>query len=192
MIARLRGEVIDREKSGLIIEVGGIGFRVFVPEPLRVAAQPGETMSLFTHLHVRESELALYGFGTGGELSLFELLLSVSGVGPKVAVALLSVMPDDTLRLAIGQGHAERLTQVPGIGRRTAEKIVFELKGKMPVPPLAPEAPAMVQTDLEVVAALTTLGYSVAEAQRAVQGLPRDVSDIEERLRLALAAFARP
>jgi Holliday junction DNA helicase RuvA len=191
MIARLRGQVVDREKNSLIIELGGVGLRVFVPEPMRVAAQLGEPLALFTHLHVRDSELAVYGFGTGEELSLFELLLSVSGVGPKVALALLSAMSDDALRVAIGQGQPERLTHVPGIGKRTAEKIVFELKGRMPVAPPAPGAPAA-QVDTEVIDALTTLGYSVMEAQKAVQGLPRDVSEIEEKLRLALAAFAKP
>jgi len=192
MIARLRGQVADREKNGLIIEVDGIGFRVFTPEPLRMAAQLGEPLALFTHLHVRESELAVYGFESSAELSLFELLLSVSGIGPKVALSLLSVMRDDALRLAIGQGQIERLIQVPGIGKRTAEKIIFELKGKILVPPLAAEVPAMAQADTEVIDALTTLGYSITEAQRAVQGLPRDVTDIEERLRLALASFAKP
>lgn len=191
MIARLRGQVIDRERSGLIIDVDGIGFRAFVPESLRAAAQVGEPVVLFTHLHVRESELAIYGFESGDELSLFELLLSVPGVGPRVAMSLLSAMPEDALRLAIGQAQPELLMHVPGVGKRTAEKIVFELKGKVPVSQPGPPVSALAQTDIEVIDALTALGYSLMEAQRAVHSLPRDVVEIEERLRLALATFAK-
>ena len=148
-------------------------------------------MELFTHLRVRENDLALYGCGSEDELALFELLLSVSGVGPKVALAMLSTMPSDSLRLAIAQGNAEVLTRVPGIGPKMAKKIIFHLKDKVEVE-FAPEVvPLLTEADAEVIAALTSLGYSVVEAQAALQSLPDEEMEIEERVRLALAYFAR-
>jgi len=192
MIARLQGRVAARDKNALIVEVNGLGLRVLVPAPLLAAAQVGEPAALFTYLHVRENELTLYGLGSEEELALFEQLLSVSGVGPKVALALLSAMPPDALRLAIGQAQPELLARVPGIGKRTAEKIVFDLKDKMPVEPLPEGLAALTEADTGVIDALTSLGYSIVEAQRAVQSLPPEVVEVEERLRLALAYFARP
>ena len=141
---------------------------------------------------MRENELTLYGCGSEEELTLFQQLLSVSGVGPKVALAMLSAMSPDALRLAIGQEQPELLARVPGIGKRTAEKIVFHLKDKIPVEPLPEGLAALTEVDTEVIDALTGLGYSIVEAQRAVQSVPPEVTKVEERLRLALAYFVRP
>jgi len=154
MIARLQGRVAARSDSALIVEVNGLGFRVLVPAPVVTAAQVGEPVALFTHLHVRENELTLYGFGSEEELALFQQLLSVSGVGPKAALALLSSMSPDALRLAIGQEQPELLARVPGIGKKTAEKIVFDLKDKIPVEAVPEGLAALTEADTEVIDAL--------------------------------------
>ncbi len=192
MIANLRGRIEAIGKNYLIVGIGGLGFKVYVPTSfLENSEGIGRQVELFTHLHVRENELALYGCGSEDELALFELLLTVSGVGPKVALSMLSTMSPDSLRLAIAQGNAEVLTRVPGIGPKMAKKIVFNLKDKVAVE-LGPEAvPFLTEADAEVIAALTSLGYSVVEAQAALQSLPAEEMPIEERVRLALAYFAR-
>ncbi|MBM4466736.1 MAG: Holliday junction branch migration protein RuvA [Chloroflexi bacterium] len=192
MIANLKGRIEAIGKGYLIVGVGGIGFKIYVPTSfLETAEGLGCQVELFTHLHVRENELALYGCGSEDELALFELLLSVSGVGPRVALAMLSTMSPDSLRLAIAQGNAEALTMVPGIGPKMAKKIVFHLKDRVTVE-LGPEAvPLLTEADAEVIAALTSLGYSVVEAQAALQSLPAEEMEIEERVRLALAYFAK-
>jgi Holliday junction DNA helicase RuvA len=192
MIANLKGRIEAIGKDYLIVGVGGIGFKVYVPTSfLETSEGLGRQVELFTHLHVRENELTLYGCSSEDELALFELLLGVSGVGPRVALAMLSTMPPDSLRLAIAQGNAEVLTRVPGIGPKMAKKIIFSLKDKVEVE-FGPEAvPFLTEADAEVIAALTSLGYSVVEAQAALQSLPAEEMEIEERVRLALAYFAR-
>ncbi|MEE8163189.1 MAG: Holliday junction branch migration protein RuvA [Anaerolineae bacterium] len=192
MIANLKGRIEAIGKEYLIVSVGGIGFKVYVPTSfLETSEAIGRQVELFTHLHVRENELTLYGCNSEDELALFELLLRVSGVGPRVALAMLSTMPPDSLRLAIAQGNAEVLATVPGIGPKMAKKIVFHLKDSVEVQ-FGPEAiPFLTEADADVIAALTSLGYSVAEAQAALQSLPDEEMEIEERVRLALAYFAR-
>ena len=116
----------------VVIQVGGVGFQVFVPQNhLDTLGRPGQDVTLFTHLHVRENELTLYGCGTEEELALFRTLLGVSGIGPKVALAILSSLPPDRLRAAIAQEDVALLARVPGIGPKTAKKLVFDLKDKM-------------------------------------------------------------
>jgi Holliday junction DNA helicase RuvA len=192
MIANLKGRIEAIGKDYLIVGVGGIGFKVYVPTSLLENAEgPGRQADLFTHLRVRENELALYGCSSEDELALFELLLSVSGVGPKVALAMLSTMSADSLRLAIAQGNAEVLTRAPGIGPKMAKKIIFHLKDKVEVEFVPEAVPLLTEADAEVIAALTSLGYSVVEAQAALQSLPAEEMEIEERVRLALAYFAK-
>lgn len=192
MIASLQGTVTTTGKDYVVVNVGGLGFRVFVPQTLldRGAEFGGEIM-LFTHLHVRENELTLYGCATEEELALFRLLLGVSGIGPKVALAILSFLPPDHLRTAIAQEDVTTLARVPGIGPKTAKKMVFDLKDKVDaeVAPGAP-APILSEADVDLIAALTSLGYSVAEAQAAIQALPREPLPLEERVRLSLTYFA--
>lgn len=192
MIASIEGTILARGKDSLVVALGGLGVRVYVPVDLLAQARLGDLIRLHTHLHVRESDLALYGFADGEDLALFDLLLGVPGVGPKSALGMLSAMPADALRLAISQEQPGVLARIPGIGRKTAEKIVLELKDKLPGAEGAPaELVALSEADAEVVDALTALGYSIVEAQRAVQALPRDVVAVEDRLRLALASFGR-
>ena len=192
MIANLKGRVEAIGKDHVVVGVGGIGFKVYVPTSvLETTDGPGRQVELFTHLHVRENDLTLYGCSSEDELALFELLLDVSGVGPRVAQTMLSTMSPDSLRLSIAQGNATALTRVPGIGPKMAKKIVFHLKDKIAVE-IGPEAvPFLTDADAEVIAALTGLGYSVVEAQAALQSLPGDEMEIEEKVRLALGYFAK-
>jgi Holliday junction DNA helicase RuvA len=191
MIATIEGYLSAIEEKAVIIQVGGLGFRVYVPATLLSHCGPlGGVMSLHTHLHVREDELTLYGCATEDELRLFELLLTVSGVGPRVALSLLSQLGNDALRAAIAGEQAEVLSRVPGIGTKTAKKIILELKDKVPFGgELVPAHAEWVDEDAEVLAALTGLGYSIVEAQTALQHVPATVRGTEERLRAALAYF---
>ena len=193
MIARLTGTVESILKDSLVIRVGGVGFSVRASAAARELAGQSRTVELFTHMLVRENEIGLYGFATEEELALFELLLGVSGIGPKVALAILSSAPPDRLRQAIAAEEIEIFTRVPGIGTKTAKNVVFHLKDKVGVIPGARGAAVPAGDELEVIGALASLGYSLAEAQAAVASLPRDSDlSLEERLRLALAYFARP
>ena len=194
MIRQVRGTVTAVGANFLIIEVGradaGIGLRVFTPEPTSARFRAGDNLSLFTYLQVRENDLSLYGFEELDELAIFESLLGVSGVGPKVALAALSTLTPDALRLAVANEEPAVVSRVPGIGKRTAEKVVVELKDKLEPAhgELAGLATAL-DADAEVMEALTSLGYSVVEAQRALQQVPTDVTGVEDRLRMALVQF---
>ncbi len=190
MIATLRGEITQIEDHALIIEVGGVGLRVHVPAPLRERMKVGEVVLLHTHLVVREDALTLYGFETVADRSLFTMLLGVDGVGPKIALSVLSTLNLDTVQRAVFNEQDEILARVPGVGKKTAQKIVLYLHDRLrPISGLQAVA-AMSDADSEVLAALTALGYSVVEAQSALQSLPKNApEDVEERLRLALQQF---
>jgi Holliday junction DNA helicase RuvA len=192
MIASLSGTLASIGKDSVILQVGGVGFQVHVPQTLLGSLPgPGQEITLFTHLHVRENELALYGSESEEGLALFRLLLSVSGIGPRVALAILSFLPPDQLRTAIAQEDVALLARIPGIGPKTAKKLVFDLKDKVvaELPAWQPQ-PAITEADADLIAALTGLGYSVAEAQEAIRSLPHEPLPLEERVRLALAYFA--
>jgi len=190
LIARLRGVVEEWGVDWLLVFVGGVGLRVQVPASTAEAlGHRGESVVLHTHLHVRDDAVALYGFATAEDLRLFEMLIGVSGVGPRGALSLLSALGAEGLSDAISAGDVPRLQQVPGIGQKMAARLVLELKGK-----LVGRAAATVPMgrDDEVVAALVGLGYTQAEAQAAAASVPSDGSlAVEERLRRALAYFGR-
>lgn len=190
MIATLRGEIAQIEDGALVVEVGGVGLRVLVPAPLKERLKVGEVVFLYTHLVVREDSLTLFGFEAAADRELFNLLLGVDGVGPKVALSVLSTLNLDTVQRAVFSDDADLLSRVPGVGKRTAQKIVLHLHDRLkPISGLERIA-AMSDADGEVLAALTALGYSVVEAQTALQSLPKDApQDVEERLRMALQHF---
>ena len=191
MISCIRGIVEKIGKGFLIIRVGDISFKVLVPTYiLDESLQPGDSITLFTYLFFKEEELALYGFPEEEERDFFELLITTPGVGPKVALSLLSHLSPAALREAIALEQEGILTRVPGIGPKTAKSIIFHLKDKIKAEIPVPMPSAITKADEEVIAALTSLGYSLVEAQRAVQSVPKDVTQVEERLRLALAYFA--
>ena len=190
MIATLRGEITQIEDTALILEVGGVGLRVFAPAPLRTRLKVGEVAFLYTHLVVREDALTLYGFESQADRDLFNLLLGVDGVGPKVALSVLSTLTLDAVQRAIFAEEADILSRVPGVGKKTAQKIALHLKDKLKPSDALAHVAAMTDFDSEVLAALTALGYSVVEAQAAIQSLPKDApTDVEERLRMALGYF---
>ena len=190
MIATLRGSVSQIEDTALILEVGGVGLRVFVPSPVRTRLKIGESILLYTHLVVREDALTLYGFEAQADRELFNVLLGVDGVGPKVALSVLSTMTLDSIQRAVFADEGELLSRVPGVGKKTAQKMALHLKDKLKPTDALARVAAMSDTDSEVLAALTALGYSVVEAQAAIQSLGKDApDDTEERLRLALQYF---
>ena len=187
-IARLKGIVAECGPDWLIVDVNGVGYLVYSPAGTVAGAKTGAAIMLHTHLAVREDGMTLYGFATGEERGLFQTLTAVSGVGPKVALAMLSVMPADELSYAIASGNAAALERAPGVGQKLASRIVLELRGK-----LVAEAPATLPGDeSDVVSALIGLGYSQSEAAEAVarSELPAD-APVEDKVRLALGYFAR-
>ncbi len=191
MIRMVRGVVATRGKDYLVIDVQGIGYKVFVAEPTALAAEQDSIIQLHTYLQVREDALNLFGFADDDELSMFELLLGVNGVGPKVALATLGVLSPDALRMAVASEEPAMIARVPGVGKRTAEKIVLELRDKIKHVSGLQALVASTDVDSEVIDALISLGYSVVEAQRAVQKLPKEATGVEARLRLALSQFTQ-
>jgi holliday junction DNA helicase RuvA len=191
VIASLNGKLEATGTDWAIVDVNGVGFRVFIPtSTLSTFGRPGSTIHLYTHLHVREDNLALYGFSTFEELGLFQTLTGVSGIGPKLALAMLSAMTADHLISVIASGNADMLTTVPGIGKKIAARLVLELKDKIGA--MAAIAPLqMIEGSNDVIAALVSLGYSTAEANRAVAGLPDSALSLEDKIRLALAYFVQ-
>ena len=191
MIAGLHGKVESVGSDWAIIDVGGIGFQVYMPtSTLSTLGAIGEEVKLFTHLHLREDNATLYGFALTDELGLFQNLINVSGLGPKLALAMLSAMNVERLTMAIATGSTDLLTVIPGIGKKMAERLVLELKEKIGAGWITTPAAQLAQENTDVLAALTALGYSVAEANRAVATLPpsSDLS-LEERVKQALQYF---
>jgi len=191
MIASLTGRVQEINADSVIVDVGGVGYRVFVPTPWREHMRAGESIFLHTHLVVREDSLTLYGFETHESCELFSLLLGVNGVGPKLALSVLSTLSLDVIRRAVFHQQPEVFQRVPGVGKQTAQKILLYLENRIPQAPGLEAVAPISDVDEEVLAALTTLGYSVVEAQAALQSLPRDApQEVETRLRLALQYFS--
>lgn len=192
MIAGIKGTVELLGPDHVIVGVGGVSLRVFAPtSTLGQVGAVGETVRLHTHLYLREDNLALYGFATADELRLFELLLGVTGIGPRAALSLLSALPPRDLAAAIASGNADRLTHVPGIGKKTAGRLILELKGKVESQLAAGTVPAPTAGQGEVIAALVALGFSAAEAASAAAAAG-DTAGLgtEEHLRLALRQLA--
>ncbi|MBN1955425.1 MAG: Holliday junction branch migration protein RuvA [Anaerolineae bacterium] len=191
MIVRLNGKIGAVATDHVVVMVGGIGFHVAVPTcVLEQIDGIGQPVELLTHLHVRENDMALYGFLTQEELDLFELLLGVSGVGPKVALSTLSTVSPDALRQAVSREEPGILARVPGIGPKTARAMVFYLRDKMAL--ISRDAAALItDQDAQVIDALTALGFSIVEAQSALQHLPKEEElPLEERVRQALVYLA--
>jgi Holliday junction DNA helicase RuvA len=173
-----------------VIGVGGVGLQVFVPGALRDRLRLGDEVFLHTYLVVRQDALSLYGFETREERELFLLLLSVDGIGPKLALAVISTLSPDAIRRAIFHEQPEIFTRVPGVGKKTAQKILLQLQDRIPAIDGLEAVSAISDVDTEVLGALTALGYSVVEAQSALQSIPRNTpQDLETRLRAALQYF---
>ncbi len=189
MIAGIQGILEARVGDSVIVRVGGVSFQIQVPTTTLAALGSimGEVVNLHTHFQVREDAFHLYGFATRQELELFQTLLGVAGVGPRVALALLSALGPEELQGAIAAERADLLARVPGVGRKTASRLILELQGKLTTPPSG-----MGRAEGEVMAALTSLGYSTAEAEEAIRALPGVELSLEEKIRLALQELGGP
>lgn len=187
MIASISGVVSAIGKDSLIVNVGGVGIRVYVPRSvLEKLGGIGRPLSLHTHLIVRETELTLYGFENEEELRLFGVLLEVNGVGPKVGLAILSTLSTDVLKGAIVREETAVLQRVPGIGKKTSERIMFHLRDKLDLTAEVAAMPFVSDEDGDVIDVLTSLGFSIVEAQGALQNIPREAEGMDERVQAAL------
>jgi Holliday junction DNA helicase RuvA len=189
MIATIRGEITFIDGDSMVIESNNMGFRVFVPAQIRLQKKTGDRIFLFTHLVVREELLALYGFETREQCDYFGLFLTVSGIGPKTALSILSTLSVDTIRKAILGNQPEILGQVPGIGKKSAPKIMLFLQGKIKPEGLVEGEGGSPSHEGEVLQALTNLGYSIIEAQAALQHIPADTPPEVEALITAALRF---
>ncbi len=192
MIAGVRGRIEARGPDWLVVAVGGVSFRLAAPlSTTQRVGEVGAEVALQTHLHVREDGLALYGFLTADELELFQRLITVTGVGPALAINILSALPPDRLRAAIVSGNEPLLASVPRVGRKTAARIVLDLKGKLGPAAQAAASGGLVTAGDEVAEALATFGYAPAQIARALRELPDDSTlSTEDRIVLALQVLA--
>ena len=196
MIAQLRGRLLRKEPQEAVVDVGGVGYRVAIPlSTYYRIGEPGAEVTLLTHTHVREDALALFGFLTAAEQTLFERLIAISGVGPKLAVSILSGIEAPDLVAALRSSDVARLTRIPGVGKKTAERLVLELKDKVQGLAATEEAapagpPSAAKEDL--VSALVHLGYSRPEAERGVdRALEQNATGrFEDLLRLSLRTLS--
>ena len=189
MIAKLRGKISFRGNRFIILDTNGVSYKIFVaPETLKKTRGQGE-FSLWTHLHVREDALELYGFTEYAELEFFEMLIQISGIGPKSGLGILSVAPLDTLKKAISSGETSYLTKVSGIGRKTAEKIVLELRDRMGE--MTEGAGTIFKEDQDVLEALQSLGYSKYESRETLKQVPETIQGTSNRIKEALKILGK-
>jgi len=191
MISSLYGKLDSLGSDYAIINVGGIGFQVYMATSgLSTLGIIGKEVKLHTYLHLREDNVTLYGFASTEELWLFKTLIGVSGLGPKLALAMLSAMTAEQITMAIASGNADLLTVVPGIGKKVANRLVLELKDKIGTGWITAPAAQLAQENADVLGALISLGYSVTEATRATATLPTDQDmSLEDKIKLALQYF---
>lgn len=190
MIARIEGKIRMKGDKFLIIDTNGVSYRIFAsPSTLKKAPKKEEVFSLWTHLHVREDALELYGFTEYAELEFFEMLIQISGIGPKSGLGILGVAPLDTLKKAISSGETSYLTKVSGIGRKTAEKIVLELRDKMGE--MTEGAGTIFKEDQDVLGALQSLGYSKYESREALKQVPETIKGTSNRIKEALKILGK-
>jgi Holliday junction DNA helicase RuvA len=191
VITSLQGKVSSVGGDRAVIDVGGVGFTVFMPTTsLTALGKPGSDVRVHTHLHVREDNISLYGFGSAEELWLFETLLGVTGLGPRLALAILSALSPEQVTMAIATGSTDMLDMIPGIGKKVASRIILELKEKIGTGWAITAGVPAARENTDVLAALTSLGYSAAEAVKAVAALPDDPAlDLEGKIKLALQYF---
>ncbi|MBI3627792.1 MAG: Holliday junction branch migration protein RuvA [Candidatus Sungbacteria bacterium] len=187
MIASLSGILASRAEKSAVIEVGGVGYRVFLTaEDLAKLPEIGASLHIYTHQHVREDALELYGFMQASKLEVFEMLISISGIGPRSAINILGVAPLDQLRRAIAAGDVSYMTKVSGIGRKTAEKIILELKDKMAGRGVEVSSHPLLRDEADALDALISLGYSRDEARNALGAIHDDSLPLDKRVSAAL------
>jgi Holliday junction DNA helicase RuvA len=188
MIGSIRGDIQYKGNNYIIVQGRSVGYKVFITPMLLTTLKIADPISLFTHTYVREDQITLYGFQTVSELEFFELLLTVSGVGPKSALAIMSLAEINLLKSAIASGDASVFKKVSGIGTKTAERVVVELKEKLKG---AADASPVAQGHSDAVDALLALGYSQQEAREALKNIPNDVTKLQDKVKLALKSLHR-
>jgi len=190
MLSYLKGKIIFRGKDFIIVKPNNIGFKVFILSNLNIE---NDEIELFTHLNVREDALTLYGFSNYKELELFELLISISGIGPKAGLGILSLADPETIKVAIAKGDASILTRVSGIGKKTAERVILELRNKFSVADAnsLEEKSKEISDQTDAIDALVSLGYNTSEAKRVLSEIPSEVKDIGERIKMALKRLGK-
>jgi len=191
MIGRLTGRLVEKSPPTVVVEAGGIGYEVDVPmSTFYLLPATGQEVKLFTHLTIREDAHLLFGFATEAERRVFRQLLKITGIGARTALSLLSGMSVDELYSAVSQQDGVRLTRVPGIGKKTAERLLLELKDKLALTSGTPAAGSRAASDSDALNALLALGYSDKEAGLALKALPKEVG-VSEGIKLALKALAK-
>lgn len=192
MIASLNGKILSKSEKSIVLDVGGVGFDIFVPLVILEKMKIGSILTLHTHLHVREDAMELYGFGNVEELNFFKLLISVSGVGPKSALGILSLTSVNDLKKAISHGDATLLTKVSGIGKKTAERLIVDLKNKVDALDDGTVTGGIEYLgDSQAIDGLVHLGYSIREAREALQAVDSQVTSVKDRIRAALKLLGR-
>ena len=185
MISRIRGTIIHKTEKSVIIDVSGIGYKISAGSDTLAKIKNKEQVSLWTHQHVREDALDLYGFLDRDELEFFEMLIDISGIGPKSALSIIGVAPIETLKKAIASGDTSYMTKVSGVGKKTAEKIILELRDKLSA--LGHKAlHGELSGELDVIEALKSLGYSQNEAREAIKKIPSSITDASARVKESL------
>ncbi len=189
MIAKIKGKIAYLRDHYVVVDVDGVGYKVFVTDFAMGKIAGKEEIELYTHTYVREDTLSLYGFLTLDELEMFELLISISGIGPKAAIGILSIAEPKTIRAAVLSGDSSILTRVSGVGKKTAERVILELKNRIAEIPT--EDQGVARADSEAIEALVSLGYSATQAREALKSVPEKVKDVSERVREALKRLGK-
>ncbi|HBP01582.1 MAG: Holliday junction ATP-dependent DNA helicase RuvA [Candidatus Moranbacteria bacterium GW2011_GWE1_49_15] len=189
MIAKLKGKIDFIKESYAVVEVGGIGYKVFVTAYTMGKVAGLENAEFYIHTHVREDVLALYGFLSLDELEMFELLISVSGIGPKAGLGILTIADPKTIRTAVANEDASILTKVSGVGKKTAGRVILELRNKIGDLPVHEKHE--VASDSDALEALVAMGYSVSESRDALKAISKDISDVGERVKSALKSLGK-
>lgn len=184
MIAKLKGKIEYSKNNYVVVDVNGVGYKVFLSAYTFGKVAGMSDVDLFIHTYVREDTLALYGFLNSEELDMFELLISISGIGPKAGMGILSIATPKTIRTAIINEDASILTKVSGIGKKTADRVILELKNKVADLPAGEKEE--VSVDADALEALTTMGYTITEARDALKAVPQDIKDVGARVKMAL------
>lgn len=189
MIAKIEGIVWDTNEKFITVGVGGVGFKIYTTNDIKEISQKGKNISLFTHLVVREDALDLYGFTTEEELNFFEMIISISGIGPKTAINVLNISSVKALKRAVSTGDTSHLTKVSGIGKKIAEKMVLELKDKVEM--TDDENDVTLRDELDAVEALKALGYTQNDSRRALQEVDRSITKTGDRIKAALKILGK-
>jgi|SRR3989344_2175604 len=191
MITHIQGIVLDKAERSAVIIVGGLGYKVFLTGTTMEKLQKGKEISLWTHLAVREDSQTLYGFPDRDELYFFELLISISGIGPKTALGILNVSSVSNIRKAISTGDTSHLTKVSGIGKKIADKIVLELKGKFGAESTDGADSVFLRDEVDALEALKAIGFGHKEAREALKSVDQSVTDTGERVKKALKILGK-